>query len=486
MKSVDRPLRVFLCHSSNDKPAVRELYQKLRAEPWIQPWLDEEELYPGQDWNMEIEKAIEATDVIIVCLSKNSITKEGYVQKEIKTALDYADYKPEGTLFIIPIRLEECEPPRSLSRWQYTDYFEDQHEHAFERLIVSLKKRTESLNLNIEFIGSSQNDLHIPTDISLLAIYGVESPYDFDIDKYWYRFPDNGSCIINAAKIGASSFTELVSIDLRSQADGPNGIILGYPGWGKQELIHTLITTLSLENHPHLLSFVFIDLVDKGVFNIFDELPHSLGISSGEAEFASLDIINILNKELLRRQRALASSHSDNIEMYYDNLINNRGDYISNDLLPHLVMVVDGISDVDSNIWLELVGLARAGRDLGLHIILSTDRIAGVVSDVVRSSLNFRIVLKVNDPLESMNLLWSPVATTITKPGRAYIKGSQYTSPQQFQIARVSGLLKAEPDDTNYSHKLLSTVTENSISDILVKNMKDLFQSRYPPRQKMF
>ncbi len=52
---MNRPLRVFLCHSSNDKPAVRELYQKLLDEPWIEPWLDEEELYPGQDWNMEIE-----------------------------------------------------------------------------------------------------------------------------------------------------------------------------------------------------------------------------------------------------------------------------------------------------------------------------------------------------------------------------------------------------------------------------------------------
>lgn len=51
-----RPLRVFLCHSSNDKPVVRELYQKLRTEPWIQPWLDEEELYPGQDWNLVIKK----------------------------------------------------------------------------------------------------------------------------------------------------------------------------------------------------------------------------------------------------------------------------------------------------------------------------------------------------------------------------------------------------------------------------------------------
>jgi hypothetical protein len=34
------------------------VYQELRAEAWIQPWLDEEELYPGQDWNTEIEKAI--------------------------------------------------------------------------------------------------------------------------------------------------------------------------------------------------------------------------------------------------------------------------------------------------------------------------------------------------------------------------------------------------------------------------------------------
>ena len=57
--TTNRPLKVFLCHSSNDKPAVRELYQKLRAETWIQPWLDEEELYPGQDWNMEIEKVVE-------------------------------------------------------------------------------------------------------------------------------------------------------------------------------------------------------------------------------------------------------------------------------------------------------------------------------------------------------------------------------------------------------------------------------------------
>ena len=148
--STTRPLRVFICHSSNDKPVVRELYQKLRAETWIQPWLDEEELYPGQDWNFEIEKAVEAADVILVCLSKGSTTKEGYVQREIRIALDYADYKPEGTLYVIPVRLEECDPPRRLRVWQYADYFEGQRERGLQRLLVSLKRRADALGLKFE------------------------------------------------------------------------------------------------------------------------------------------------------------------------------------------------------------------------------------------------------------------------------------------------------------------------------------------------
>jgi hypothetical protein len=100
--SSSRPLRVFICHSSGDKPVVREIYRRLSAEGWMDVWLDEEKLFPGMEWSSEIEKAVEATDVIIVCLSHNSVTKEGFVQRELKFALDIALEKPEGTLFIIP------------------------------------------------------------------------------------------------------------------------------------------------------------------------------------------------------------------------------------------------------------------------------------------------------------------------------------------------------------------------------------------------
>jgi len=119
-----RKLRVFLCHASQDKPVVRELYQKLLAESWIDPWLDEDKLLPGQDWDMEIKKAMEAADAVIVCLSNNSITKAGYVQKELRAILDKALEKPEGVIFVVPLRLDDCSVPISLKNWHWVNYFE--------------------------------------------------------------------------------------------------------------------------------------------------------------------------------------------------------------------------------------------------------------------------------------------------------------------------------------------------------------------------
>jgi formylglycine-generating enzyme required for sulfatase activity len=141
-----RKLRVFLCHASQDKPVVRELYQKLSAEGWIDPWLDEEKLLPGQDWDMEIEKVVEGADAVVVCLSGNSVTKEGYVQHELRMILNMADYKPEGTLFIIPIRLDECPLPRRLKMWHTVDSFpESRREWAYGRLTASLQVRAAEI-----------------------------------------------------------------------------------------------------------------------------------------------------------------------------------------------------------------------------------------------------------------------------------------------------------------------------------------------------
>ena len=80
--------------------------------------------------------------MVIVCLSERSVEKEGYYQKEIKKVLDVAEEKLEGTIYVIPLRLDECQVPRRLSKWQYEDYFPPKkREQAYERLLQSLRTR---------------------------------------------------------------------------------------------------------------------------------------------------------------------------------------------------------------------------------------------------------------------------------------------------------------------------------------------------------
>ncbi len=142
-----RKLRVFLCHASQDKPAVRGLYKRLAAEPWIDPWLDEEKLLPGQDFDLEIYKAARESDSIIICLSTVSVAKEGYVNREIRRALDAADEKPEGAIYIIPLRLDDCTPSfERLKQLHYADYFTP---NAHEKLIKSLRLRAEVLKIEV-------------------------------------------------------------------------------------------------------------------------------------------------------------------------------------------------------------------------------------------------------------------------------------------------------------------------------------------------
>ena len=179
---------------TQDKPAVRELYKRLAAEKWIDPWLDEEKLLPGQDFDLEIYKAARDSDSIIICLSKISVAKEGYVNKEIRRALDAADEKPEGAIYIIPLRLDDCNPSfERLKKLHYADYFTP---NAHEKLIKSLRLRADVLKIETsENIAELVSQLKPATptqnfdaDIDLYRFIQIpatpEVPYSFCIGKY--------------------------------------------------------------------------------------------------------------------------------------------------------------------------------------------------------------------------------------------------------------------------------------------------------------
>ncbi|MFL6211127.1 MAG: TIR domain-containing protein [Pyrinomonadaceae bacterium] len=130
---------VFLSYAREDRENVRLLYKKLQ-EAGFTPWMDVEDLLPGQDWELEIEKAIKKSDFALVCLSNLSTNKQGYIQKEIKIALDVLDMMPEGGVYLIPARLDECRVPNRLNKQQWVDLFVD---GGFEKLGEALRTEIE-------------------------------------------------------------------------------------------------------------------------------------------------------------------------------------------------------------------------------------------------------------------------------------------------------------------------------------------------------
>jgi hypothetical protein len=144
--SSERRLKVFLCHASEDKPRVRRLHQRLCKVANLDAWLDDINLLPGQDWDQKIQSAIRASNVVIICLSRNSIAKEGYVQKEMREALEVAKEKPPGTIYILPARIDDCEVPPHFRKFQYATVFTKK---GYAKLEHALRARAELLGIAI-------------------------------------------------------------------------------------------------------------------------------------------------------------------------------------------------------------------------------------------------------------------------------------------------------------------------------------------------
>jgi hypothetical protein len=138
-----RGLVVFLCHCSEDKPTVRVMDRMLKAEGF-QPWLDEDDIMPARLWDKEIKRGLRSSHAVIVCVSQTLARKEGFVQKELRFAIGLADEKPDGALFLIPVRLEECAMPPSLEELQYIDLFRPD---GYDRLRRVLRDRARQVGM---------------------------------------------------------------------------------------------------------------------------------------------------------------------------------------------------------------------------------------------------------------------------------------------------------------------------------------------------
>ena len=186
---------VFLCHASEDKPAVRKLYDRLKASG-ISVWLDEVDLVYGTDWEWAINRAIREANAVLVCLSLASVSKAGFVQREIGFVLDRAAEQPEGRVFLIPVRLDPCRVPDRLSKWHYVNLFD---QRAYERLLATLK----GANIRRGFAEAEAEGSHPNSDeleaAASMAVTGRWAEAANHYDNYCRLHPENWEAQFNRA-----------------------------------------------------------------------------------------------------------------------------------------------------------------------------------------------------------------------------------------------------------------------------------------------
>jgi hypothetical protein len=142
-KGIYEDAQIFLGYAREDEEKVEQLYQKL-SDAGFKPWMDKKDILPGERWESCIPKAIRHSDFFLACLSANSVNKRGYLQKEIKDALDTWQKMLEDDIYLIPVRLEDCKVPESLRKFHWVELFEeDGWTRLVEAIQVGIERRKE-------------------------------------------------------------------------------------------------------------------------------------------------------------------------------------------------------------------------------------------------------------------------------------------------------------------------------------------------------
>jgi TIR domain len=175
---------VFISYAKEDFTVAESLYDHL-LEVNYSPWLDKRKLQVGSNWDYEIKKALKESTFVILLLSSTSVAKRGYVQKEYRLTLEYAETKLEDDIYIIPVLLDKCSIPFNLDKFQWVEY---SGENAIKQIIDALNHQrakyllsTSKDKINIDDYVNKTFDLKIKSktkvDFSCTIPQFINNPY---------------------------------------------------------------------------------------------------------------------------------------------------------------------------------------------------------------------------------------------------------------------------------------------------------------------
>ena len=208
-------------------------------------------------------------------------------------------------------------------------------------------------------------------------------------------------------------------VDLDLAADGPHGLVAGTTGAGKSELLRSLVTGLACRVPPDQLAMVLVDYKGGAAFDSCARLPHVVAVVTDLDGRLAERALRGLQAELARREHAVRHLGAADLAAARRRC--------GAPVFPRLLVVVDefaALAAEQPSFLHALVGIAQRGRSLGLHLLLATQRPAGVVDDDIRANTQLRLALRLHDRVDALDVVGDPAPALLPRrtPGRAVLR----------------------------------------------------------------
>ncbi|MFG3112816.1 type VII secretion protein EccCa [Streptomyces sp. NPDC048197] len=313
------------------------------------------------------------------------------------------------------------------------------------RMLAPLRLSAESLT-----------DAPLTGPVDFAELLGVDDVARLDLPHLW---APRGERAFLRVPIGINDSHEPVLLDLKESSElgmGPHGLCVGATGSGKSELLRTIVLALVATHPPEDLALVLVDYKGGATFAPFADLPHVAGVITNLENQAGLveRVHASLAGEVKRRQQVLKDAGNvADIGDYAALRASRRADL---EPLPHLFVVIDEFGELltAKPDFIDLfLSIGRIGRSIGVHLLLSSQRIEGGKLKGLDTYLSYRLGLRTFSADESRTVLDTADAFHLPPlPGFGYLKvdTSHY---DRFKASYVSGayrgpVQRSEEEDT--------------------------------------
>lgn len=339
------------------------------------------------------------------------------------------------------------------------------HGRTISPVVTESLTRTRALALAKGLSGvvdsGAASDLatEIPRAISLVTLLGLgfASAPGVIVDRWRQNLSLRGQARPGGRKRREPNLRALVGksgvdsmhLDLRGQ--GPHALVAGTTGSGKSEFLKSWVLGMATEFSPDRVTFLFVDYKGGSAFAECTRLPHSVGVVTDLTPHLVRRALTSLGAEVKSREKLVnAKKAKDILELE---------EKADPDCPPALIIVIDEFAALAREVpdFVDgVIDIAQRGRSLGIHLIMATQRPAGVITPALRANTNLRVALRMADESESADVVDVPDAARFDPSikGRALAK----TGPGrlvQFQSAYVGGwTAEVEPRPTTVISEL--------------------------------